>query len=303
MSPFLTSWSYIRRSPFQALAAVFVLSITFFVATIFSILIYSSNQLLTYFESRPQVVVFLKNEATADEVSNLQRKLDANLNVVSVKYVSKEEALEIYKKATQDNPLLGELVSPSIFPASLEFSLTDLNFAGEVINQVKSEKIVDNVGFTASVGGGQELNEVVDRLKTIVNYIRYGGLEIAGMLIFTSLVVLLVLISMRITSRKKEIEILTLLGATKGFIRAPIMFEAINYAFLGVFIGWLSGTLLILYVTPTILTYFSGIAILPEDSLKFFGLLGMIFGIEFIIGLAIAIMGSFISISRVKTRK
>ena len=108
---------------------------------------------------------------------------------------------------------------------------------------------------------------------------------------------------MRITSRKKEIEILTLLGATKGFIRAPIMFEAINYAFLGVFIGWLSGTLLILYVTPTILTYFSGIAILPEDSLKFFGLLGMIFGIEFIIGLAIAIMGSFISISRVKTRK
>src|SRR3990167_8727354 len=100
MSHYKTSWSYIRRSPFQALAAVSVLAITFFVATVFSVLIYASSQLLNYFETRPQGVTFLKSDANEETVRSLQRKLDGDERVMSVKYVSKEEALEIYKKAT-----------------------------------------------------------------------------------------------------------------------------------------------------------------------------------------------------------
>ena len=62
-------------------------------------------------------------------------------------------------------------------------------------------------------------------------------------------------------------------------------------------------SILILYITPTLLSYFSGIEILPSQSLQFFGLLGIIFAVEFVIGMAIAIIGSFISISRVKTQR
>lgn len=150
-----TALGNIRRSPFQALAATFVLTLTFFVATIVSVLGYSSSQLLSYFATRPQVIAFLKDSATTDQIAALQHQLEADSRVREVRYVSKEEALSIYKNATSDNPLLGQLVSPSIFPASLEFSVKDLSFAQSIIDQVKSESIVDSVGFTAALGENQ----------------------------------------------------------------------------------------------------------------------------------------------------
>ena len=170
-----TALDYIKRAPFQALAAIFVLTLTFFVATVMAVLVYSSSQLLKHFETRPQIIAFLKDESTSEAVATLQHKLSSDIRIKEVKYVSKEEALSIYKEATSDNPLLSELVSPSIFPASLEFSVTDLGYAQPVIDEVKSEAVVDQVGFTASLGGEKTLSDAVSRLRTATWYIRVGG--------------------------------------------------------------------------------------------------------------------------------
>src|SRR3990170_1889359 len=242
-----TAVGYIKRSPFQALAALFVLALIFFVGTHLAALVYSSGNILRYFETRPQIIAFLKDEITPEQVSALQNKLTSDERIKDVKYVSKEEALEIYKQATSDNPLLGELVSPSIFPASLEFSVSDLSFAQEIIDEVKSEKIVDSVGFTAALGGESSLKDVVGRLRTITLYVRIGGLVFTGILALASFVVLLITISMRIATRREEVEILDLIGATQGFIRSPILIEAFIYAATGVVLGWVVAFISVLY--------------------------------------------------------
>ncbi|HKB88462.1 MAG TPA: permease-like cell division protein FtsX [Patescibacteria group bacterium] len=297
---FKTALGYMRRAPFQAAAAVFVLSLTFFVATLVSILVYSSSKLLVYFETRPQVIAFLKDDATDANVSDLQHKLSNDPKIKDIKYVSKEEALSIYKKATNDNPLLGQLVSPAIFPASLEFSVTDLSFAQDIINQVKSESIVDSVGFTAAVGGGTSLNDVVARLRTITTYVRLGGGIFTGVLALTSFVVLLIIITMRMSTRREEIEILDLIGATKSFIRSPIMFEALIYALIGVFVGWMLSFIAVLYSAPTIVSYFGDIPILPRDTVGILMIFGIILGIELLSGAILAVTGSLLAISRVR---
>ncbi len=298
-----TALSYIRRSPFHALAATFVLSLTFFVATLVSVLVYSSSKLISYFETRPQVIAFLKDDAKADEIADLQHKLEADSRVREIKYVSREEALSIYKKATSGNPLLGELVSPSIFPSSLEFSVTDLSFAQEVIDSVKDETIVDSVGFTAALGGESNLKDVVSRLRTITSYVRVGGSVFVGMLALTSFVVLLIIISMRIATRKEEVAILNLIGATQGFIRSPILIEALFYAVFGVLLGWIVSFITILYLAPSAVAYFGEIPVLPKDTLGIFSLFGLILGIELVAGIVLALSGSFLAISRVKGTK
>jgi len=298
-----TAFGYMRRAPFQAAAAVFVLSLTFFVATLVSILAYSSSQLLSYFESRPQVIAFLKDGTSDTQVGDLQHKLAANSIIKDIKYVSKEEALSIYKKATSDNPLLGQLVSPSIFPASLEFSVTDLSFAQNIIDEVKGESIVDSVGFTAAVGGESNLNDVVSRLKTITTYVRLGGIMFTGVLTLASFVVLLITITMRMATRREEIEILNLIGATKSFIRSPIMLEAIIYAAVGVFVGWILAFIAVLYSAPTLVSYFGEIPILPRDTPGILSVFGIILGAELLGGMILAVSGSLLAISRVrKTR-
>jgi len=298
-----TSIDYIRRSPFQALSAISVLSLTFFVAAIMAILTYSSGQLISYFETRPQVIAFLKEDATPEGISAIQRKLDSDIRVKNVKFVTKEEALEIYKRATADNPLLGELVSPSIFPASIEFSVADLSLAKEIIDETKSEAIVDSVGFTATIGGKEAVGDVVEKLKNIIFYTRIGGMILVGVLALTSFLVLTVIIGMRISTRRGEIETLSLIGATSGFIRSPIILEAIGYAVIGVLTGWVLAAIAILYSTPSIISYFGEIPVLPRNSIMFFELLLAILGAELIAGIIISFLGATIAISRAQKQK
>ena len=160
-----TSFQSIRRSPFQALAAVMVLSVTFFVATLIGVVLYGSSQILHEFETRPQVIAFIKKDVSGEKQNELKQKLEQDTRIRDIKLVTREEAVEIYKDATSDNPLLGELVSPAIFPASLEFSVEDLSFAQSVIDEIKSNDIVDSVSYTASLGGESELGAVLERLK------------------------------------------------------------------------------------------------------------------------------------------
>lgn len=297
-----TAWRSMRRSPFQAMSAIFVLTLTFFVITILTLLVYSSQQVIKHFETRPQIIAFLKSDAKEDAIATLQQKLINDQRVKQVKYITKDEALKIYKEATAENPLLSELVSPSIFPASLEVSLTDISFASEVIDQVKADPSVEDVGFTASLKGESSLGDVVMRLRNVSWYIRIGGSALAIFLALTSFVVLIVIIGMRITTRRGEIEILKLLGATSGFIRNPILLEALMYAIFGTFLGWLFAVLLILYASPSLLLYFKDIPILPKETLKLFGILSMILGAELIIGIILALTGSSIAVGRARKR-
>lgn len=293
-----TSIENIKRAPFQALAAISVLAVTFFVTTLTAMVVYSSDQLLRYFESRPQVIAFLKDEVTDEQVQSLQAKLDADSRISIVNFVSKEEALKIYKDATSENPLLGELVSPSIFPASLEFSPTSLEFAEVLIEEVRLDPAVDSVGFTASIGGESAVSDVINRLKTFSKYVRIGGLTAISVLAVTSFLVLMIVISMRILMKKDEIESLSLIGATPNFIRAPLILEAINYAILGVFFGWLFASVLIMYASPSIFKYFGEIPVLPANSGDFFLLLGAFLLGELGTGIVIALIGSYVSVSR-----
>lgn len=297
---FKTALGYVRRSPFQALSATFVLTLTFFVATVVGTLVYSSSKLINYFETRPQVIAFLKDSANETQIADLQHKLENDPKIKEVKYVSKEEALSIYKNATRDNPLLGELVSPSIFPASLEFSVKDLSFAQDAISQVKNNSIVDSVGFTAALGGQSSLSDVVSRLRTITTYVRLGGAIFVGLLALTSFVVLLIIISMRMVARREEVEILKLIGATPGFIRSPIVIEALIYALTGVFLGWALCFIAILYLAPSAVGYFGEIPVLPKDTLGILQLYGIILGIEIAAGFILAVGGSLFAVSRAK---
>lgn len=293
-----TSLGDMRRSPFQVLAAVSVLAITFFVSTLMVLMVYSSQQVLSYFETRPQVLAFIKDNVEDSDITAFIEELANSDKVKDVNYVSKEKAFEIYKDATSDNPLLAELVSPSIFPASVEFSVTDLNFAADVIDKVQNADVVDSVSFTANIGGESNLNDAISRLKSITYYLRIAGLATVSVLAVNSFLVLMVVVGMRVTMKRKEIESLTFVGATPWFIKAPIVFEALSYAFLGVLFGWLGAFILMLYVSPTVLTYFAGIPILPNDSNSFFILLLAILGGEFIVGAIIALLGSLLSVSR-----
>src|SRR6478672_9691484 len=97
-----TSWKHIRRSPYQALAAVFIMMLTFLTISVFAFIVFGSTAIIKYFESKPQVTAFFKDEAKQQNIDELEASLRQTGKVSDVKFISKKEALEIYKKQNKD---------------------------------------------------------------------------------------------------------------------------------------------------------------------------------------------------------
>ncbi len=241
-----TAWQHLRRSPYQALAAIGVMTLTFFVAAIFIFIASGSQAILNWFETRPQVTGFFKDEVTMTQVEALKERLNQTNKIADIKYVSKEEALAIYREQNKDDPLLLEMVTANILPASLEVATTDLTSLGEVAKILKEAPEIDEVIF-------QE--DVVTSLSEWTSAIRKIGLGLIIALSVFALSIILVIIGMKVALRRREIEILKLIGAPGGYIRAPFVLEGIFYGAVGAFIGWGITYLLLLYATSFLTSF------------------------------------------------
>ena len=106
--------------------------------------------------------------------------------------------------------------------------------------------------------------------------------------------VILVIVGMKVALRKEEIEILKLIGATSWYIRAPFVLEGMFYGLVGATISWIITYILLLYSTPLLVSFLSGIPILPVSPIFMLTLLlGLILG-----GVMIGILGSLLATRR-----
>ena len=282
---FKITWKHIRRSPYQALAALVIMVLTFFVISVFVLLSFGSEKLLNYFETRPQITAFLEDEVTKEEVEMLKTQLINTGKAADIKYVSKEEALAIYREQNKDDPLLLELVTADILPASLEVSAVD------------SASLPQLAEILKGVGGIEEVlfhEDVVATLIIWTQTIREVGLVLVCSLVFISLLVIMIIISMKISIKKKEIVILRLLGASTGYIRNPFLLEGVFYGAFGALLAWGLAYLCLLYATPFLTSFLGEISLLPIDPLFMLALLGS----EVLLGVLIGSIASFLAVRR-----
>lgn len=250
----INSFRNIRRSPYQALAAIMVLTVTFFVAVVFMVLMVGSHTVLTYFETRPQVTAFFNDTVSEEALLNLKAELEKQETVAGVRYISKPEALLIYQEQNQDDPLLLEMVTADILPASLEVSAKAVEHLPGIKVTLEQSAGVEEVVFQ---------QDVIDALTKWTRGIRIAGVVLVSVLIFTSVLVMTIIISLKVSSKRQEISTLRLLGASRWFIHGPFIIEGAWYGMIGALLAWGSVYLLILYATPILLDFFGDIPVLP----------------------------------------
>src|SRR6185312_3312593 len=147
--------------------------------------------------------------------------------VTSIQYVSKDEALKIFRQQTKDNPGEQELVTANILPASINISTDNLDDLGPIADTLKKEPAVSDVIYP---------DDVVKKLGNFTNAVRWiGGLATGFLIIFAGLIIIMVT-GFKIRIRRTEVETMKLLGASSWFIRLPFLLEGIIYGFLGALI-------------------------------------------------------------------
>ncbi len=289
---FKTTWNHIRRSPYQSLAAIMVMTTSLFIASIFIIAALLSQKVLNFFETRPQVIAYLKDDVTQDQIQVLKDKLKNTGQVKEIKYISKEEALAIYREQNKDDPLLLEMVTAKILPASIEFSATDIKYLSNLANTLNNEEIISQ-----DERGNKEIEmpkDIVESLTTFTASVRKAGATLIGFLALQAFIVILIVISIKISQRKDEIEILRLIGASNRYIRTPFILEGLFYGISGSILAWGLAYLLILYTTPFLIDFFTDIPVLP---IPLFFMLNLLFA-EVAFGAIIGFLGSYLSVRR-----
>ena len=216
--------THVRRSPYQAMAAMLTMFLTFLVGGVFFLATVASALVLGYFEGKPQVTVFFTAKAGLPEADALKTKLMATGKVASTHFVSKEDALQIYRQQNQNDPLLLEMVTADILPASLEVSATDPQYLSDLAKVITGSEGVDEVVYQ---------RDVVESLLSWTNAIRLIGGVLALLLSIDSLLIIGTVIAMKIALKRDEVEILTLVGATPWAIRAPFVIEGGFYGLTG----------------------------------------------------------------------
>lgn len=279
------TWKNIRRSPYQALAAIFIMSLTFLIISFFTFLLYGSHQIIGFLESKPQVTAFFKNEAKQEEINNLETQIRANEKVASVKFVSKEQALEIYREQNKNDPLLLDLVTADVLPASLEISTIKIEDLQGISDILKSSTIVQEVIYQ---------KDVISTLTSWTNAVRGVGIGLIAVLSLVSVFTMVTIIGMKISQKKQDMEIMKLIGATNWHIRWPFILEGIYYGIIGAFIGWAIASGLLWFSMPALTEFFKGISIFTNVPV----LIAILLAIEIIAAIILGAISSYFAVLR-----
>jgi cell division transport system permease protein len=233
----------IRRTPYQAIAATMIMFLTFLTIIVFSLLVTGSQRILKYYESKPQAIAFFKDNTSDADIQAIEKALNDTGRVTNINYVTKEEALKIYQERNKNDPLLLELVTAQILPASIEISTNDLSDLGPIKAILEKEPVI---------GPGNVIvpEDVIQTLAKTITAIRLTGSLVAGFLLIFSFTILLMIIGFKIRLRRNEIEIMKLLGASTWFIRAPFILEGMTYGAVGAFLAWVLTYVVIWYISP-----------------------------------------------------
>lgn len=280
-----TVFKYMRRSPYQAISAGLIMTLTFFAVSVFAFLTILSVRLIDYLESRPQLTVFFSDTASQEEIVALKKRLEDTGKTVSVRYVTKNDALKIFKEQNKSDPATLDLVTADILPASLEVQTSKAEYLSTLVPLIKESKNIDQVSFQ---------KDIVDRLVSWTNALRIIGIVVISTLVLVSIFVILTIIGIKITIRREEIEIMRLIGASPWFVRTPFLLEGAIYGFLGALIGWGVTYGVLLLLTPQISSFLEGVPIFPISYMISLEILGA----EILTACFLGVFASFIAVLR-----
>ena len=284
MKSFNSALTAIRRSPYQSILSIIVLTITFFIAFTFSIMTIGSQRVLQYFETQPRVIAFFRLETENAEIDNLAEELRAKDYVKDINIVDKAEALEIYRQENQDNPLLLELVTEDILPASIEVSAYNAENLEEISQILQDNQYVEDVDFQL---------DVMQSLIRWTNALRLFGLFFLSILLTVSFLMIMVTISLKVSAKRHSIKVMKFIGASNQFISQPYLLEGIFLSIIASIVAFAFYLAMLLYVTPWLSDFLEGIIEFP---------IGWQFLLyQFLIGMMAAILlGTFASLTAVK---
>lgn len=280
---FRESIKSIGRNGWMTFASVSAVTVTLLLVGVFMVIMMNLNKVATDLENDVEIKVLIDLQADEKAESTLQQQIKDLSGVESIKYSSKEhelnglvkdfgEDLSLFK---QSNPLRNVLYVKAENPQQ----------TAKVAKQIDA---LDNT-YEVLYGKGK-----IEKLFNFLNISRNVGIVLIIALLLTAMFLISNTIKITITARRKEIEIMKLVGATNWFVRIPFVLE-------GMWLGLLGSIIPIVVISILYVQLYNTLA--PKLQGEIFQLLDkpFIFEVDLLIlvmGVVIGIWGSFMSVRK-----
>lgn len=277
----------LARNAWMTIASVSAVTVTLLLVGTFLVIMLNLNNIATNIEKDVEIRAMVDVTANEEQQIQLKNNISSISEVESVEFSSKEDELtslitsfgeegEAFKLFEQENPLKDVFVVKTTNPADTSF----------VAKKIEKLDFVSEVHYAEAT---------VERLFKVVNTGRNIGLALIIGLVFTAMFLISNTIKITIFARRKEIEIMKLVGATNSFIRWPFFIE-------GLFLGVLGSILPIVFLTIAYNRFIE--LVKPSIEGTFIELLPMypltvqVSAIIVFIGACIGIWGSLMSVRK-----
>ena len=231
------------------------------------------------------IQAFFDPGTSQKKMDEAKKSVEGYPEVSSVTFVSQKEALSRFKKDFQSQPGAYKDIGSDTLPASLELRLKDLGKADAVT------KKLETAGFTQR--NLESPRDTIQKLNTLTRWIGIGTLVATLFFLVASVLLISNTIRLSIFSRRKEIEVMKLVGASDGFVRTPFVLEGLVQGLIGA--GF--AALAVIWLNSIFVNW-------SENSLAFIPISGSSVNAFLVVlalmavGALIGILGSFVSVTR-----
>jgi len=208
--------------------AITTVAITLFIVGFFAIIVYDIQGIISSIKSDVELAVYLEDNISEELKEYIEQYIISWEETDAVRYISKEQALERFKKQNEGSDILKEIEGNPL-PASFEITLNN----PEKIDRV-ALRFYDKDGNC--IEGVDEViygRNYVNTLFSITAIIGTIAFLIIIALLLAAVVLIFNTIRLSIYARRKEIEVMKLVGATNWFVRIPFLFEGFFEGFAG----------------------------------------------------------------------
>lgn len=244
-------------------------------------------------EDKIDISVYFRTKTPEDDILNVKQSLESLSEVRSVEYVSRDEALEIFKEKHADDPIISQGINEldsNPLEASLNVKAHRPDQYAAIAAYLDSPNLkthIDSVSYSKN-------QIVIDRLAAIVESVNRGGLvltilfaAIAGLVVFNT-------IRIAIHSNREEISIMRLVGASNSLVRGPSMVEGVISGILGAIASLALAAPLVYFISPYLSSFIPGLDLLQY----FYANILMLFLYQLAFGIGIGATSSLVAVRR-----
>ena len=281
------------RNGWLSLATVSVLILSLYVVSMLYVVTYSVDNILKDVQEKVNVSVYFKTSVSEENIYAVRSELQKESAIKSVEYVSRNQALENFKRDNADEPIIMQSlqeIGENPLLSSLVIKANDPTRYQEIVDSIDKASYREDI---SRINYGRN-KEIIAKLNSIIHTIRRVGISLGVILAVISILITFNTIRITIYAQRREIEIMRLVGASNSFIRLPYIFEGILYGLIASVVSTL-----VLFLTLKFLTPYVSTVIPPENLVGFYHSNFLkIFGIQVLFGVVLGVFSSVIAMRK-----